>query len=73
MKIAIIDSGIPCNIEKSKSINISIESNFKIIYDDKNIYDENGHGSKVYQIIENYIMQHDEIFSIKILDNQLIL
>lgn len=70
MKVAIIDSGIPLKSTR-KGIGLSIQENFEIKVNNEYVHDENGHGSKVYEIIEKYLGEEDEIFSIKILDEHL--
>lgn len=70
MKIAIIDSGID-KIYEVKRIKISIDRDYKFLYNYGNIYDENNHGTLIYKILREYIDDKDEVFSVKILNKDL--
>ncbi len=70
LKIAIIDSGLPI-VSKSEGYRIIIDENFESYLSLNNIYDEEGHGSIVYKIIEQYMNKKDSILSLKVLNSNL--
>lgn len=73
MKIGIIDSGLPKDFKwlKINAVRILITKEYKYIYDYEGIHDDNGHSTVIFEILNRYIDNEDEIFSIKILDKNL--
>ncbi len=71
MKIAVIDSGLPKEYSPKNAYRIIIDKNLKAYLSKKEIYDENGHGTIVRKIIDNYLDNEDEVLTFKVLNKNL--
>ena len=71
MKIAVIDSGLPKYYDKENTYRVIVDKEYRAYLSKKEIYDENGHGTIVRNIIDKYLDKCDEVITLKILNKDL--